>query len=280
MCRTAVACRSVPGERVVLPVRCGLTTTSGEAWAVAESLDAEWARDVLDSWIRVASPLTGPDKVLAPLGAAVNELRAREHQTRMVVQRILGTDTLPQLIGPILRGRFVVVQDGVDLVRYARGVLDTQEETAARLGTSAPLMAADGLHPIAWGAAAGLWSDGHFGHAVQRAATFLNAHVQDRLDRHDVSDAALMQQAFSPNVAEAGKPRLRWAGADDDLTVKAMRAGILNFSQGCFMAIRNPATHGTDDLPRQVALEHLAVLSTLARWIDGCDVVAIASEKG
>jgi hypothetical protein len=39
------------------------------------------------------------------------------------------------------------------------------------------------------------------------------------------------------------------------------------------MAIRNPATHSTDDLAEQEALEQLAVLSTLARWIDGCELV-------
>jgi len=55
--------------------------------------------------------------------------------------------------------------------------------------------------------------------------------------------------------------------------VKAMRAGLLQFSQGCFMAIRNPVTHSTRETAAQEALEQLAILSTLARWIDGCDLV-------
>jgi len=55
--------------------------------------------------------------------------------------------------------------------------------------------------------------------------------------------------------------------------VKAMRAGLLQFSQGCFMAIQNPVTHSTRETAAQEALEQLAILSTLARWIDGCDLV-------
>jgi len=91
--------------------------------------------------------------------------------------------------------------------------------------------------------------------------------------RHDVSDVTLMAQAFSLSAPEPGKPRLRWPGDDDNLTVKAMRIGILNVAQGVYSAIRNPAIHGTGELPRQVAFEQLATLSTLARWIDGCELV-------
>jgi hypothetical protein len=88
-----------------------------------------------------------------------------------------------------------------------------------------------------------------------------------------VSDGNLMAQVFSASPPEEGKPRLRWPGGDTDLTVKAVRTGLLQFSQGCFAAIRNPATHGTTDMAPQEALEQLAILSTLARWVDGCELV-------
>jgi hypothetical protein len=38
---------------------------------------------------------------------------------------------------------------------------------------------------------------------------------------------------------------------------------------------RNPATHSTDELPRQETLEPLATLSILARWIDRCGSVTV-----
>lgn len=235
-------------------------------------LDAEWARNVLEWWSRNAAACLMEGLPLAKR-TRTDSLRAQEHQTRLVVKRVLGLEKLPTLIAPTADARFVNLGDGIDTVNYALGILATQEETNARLGSAAPMMAADALHPIVWNAAAKLWSDGHYGQAVQRAATFLNAHVQDRLDRHDVSDSVLMQQAFSLSAPEPGKPRLRFPGKDDDLRVRAMRSGILNFAPGCFMAIRNPATHGSDERPRQIWLEQLATLSTLARWIDECEVL-------
>lgn len=240
-------------------------------------LDPAWAKEVLEWWRDNATAALSVGSGFA-LKRQADPLRAREHQTRMVVQRILGQSKPPRLIMPSTSTKHVSLSEGIDLVLYALGVLATQDETRAHLGTKAPVMAADGLHPTIWDAAAKLWSDGHHGQAVQRAATFLNAHVQDLINRHDVSDAVLMQQAFSLAAPEIGKPRLRWPGNDDDLTVKAMRSGILNFSQGCFMAIRNPATHRSEERTRQVWLEQLATLSTLARWIDECEVQSLPDD--
>lgn len=50
-------------------------------------------------------------------------------------------------------------------------------------------------------------------------------------------------------------------------------AGILNMAQGVFAAIRNPSSHSTDELPKQEALEQLATLSILARWVERCELV-------
>lgn len=237
------------------------------------AFNTEWADQVLVWWIEKGEEAVVRNEVYGWPGPKMDELWLREHQTRAVMARLLGRAQEPLLtpIGGSSTG--ILVQPGLDRVKRALGVLRTQEETRANMGSTAPRMAADALHPVIWDAASKLWNDGHHGQAVQRAATFLNAHVQDLVGRHDVSDAGLMLQAFSLNPPEPGRPRLRWPGDDDDLTVKAMRGGILNFAQGCFQAIRNPTTHSTDDLPRQEALEQLATLSTLARWIDGCEVV-------
>jgi chorismate mutase len=58
-----------------------------------------------------------------------------------------------------------------------------------------------------------------------------------------------------------------------------MRSGMLQFSEGCFMAKRIPTTHGTDEMPVQEALEQLAVPSTLARCIDLCELVRVEGES-
>jgi len=246
-------------------------------------MDEEWAVGVLEWWIKHAtkarhssySPSTRTTKTLDfgyRDGAQVQELRQREDQTREVIARINGLTSLPVIMRPG-SSDVVFLAEGVETARYALGRLRTQAETRARLGTAAPAMLADALHPTIWDAASARWASGHHSDAVQRAATFLNAHIQDLVSRHDVSDSELMREAFSLADPVDGKPRLRWPGADDDLTVKTMRIGVLNFSQGVFSAIRNPATHSTVDMERQEALEHLATLSALARWVDRCDVV-------
>lgn len=244
-----------------------------------QRVDPVWAKGVLDWWVEHADAAllegrTRREFTFCKPSARTDALREREHQTRRVLAIVLGAAKIDPLVRAQSSGQWVELQSGIDLARYALGRLATDAETAQHItGTSAPTMAADSLHPLVWDAAAKLWGDGHHGSAVQRAATFLNAHVQDLTGRRDVSDSALMAQVFSPNPPEQGKPRLRWPGDDADLTVKAMRSGLLQFGQGCFLAIRNPATHSTDDLPAQEALEQLAILSTLARWIDGCGLV-------
>jgi Protein of unknown function (Hypoth_ymh) len=58
-----------------------------------------------------------------------------------------------------------------------------------------------------------------------------------------------------------------------DQTVKSRNNALRAFAEGCFAGIRNPASHEHgDDLSEQKALEYLAALSILARWIDECEV--------
>ena len=200
------------------------------------------------------------------------ELVEREDQTRRVLQKVLRLRTLPTVLESNNSGQ-VWLDEGIKLCRYALGRIRTEADTIAMLGPTAPTMAADQLHGTIWGTASVLWDDGHYRAGVQKAATQLNAEVQFKTGRHDLSDVQLMQQVFSLSAPDAGKRRLRWPGNDDDLTVKAMRNGILWLAQGVYSAIRNTATHSTEELPRQVAFEQLATLSTLARWIDECEVL-------
>ena len=44
----------------------------------------------------------------------------------------------------------------------------------------------------------------------------------------------------------------------------------------CAQGIRNPRAHPSDDITEQEALEQLAALSVLARWVDACEVVKAA----
>ncbi|AYG03426.1 TIGR02391 family protein [Gryllotalpicola protaetiae] len=199
-----------------------------------------------------------------------NELRAASAQTHAIICRVLGRNNIPDLIRRADDAYWVDV--GIEYAEHALAVMQTRAETQARLGTSAPTMKADALHPLIWDAASKRWESAHYSDAVQRAATALSGLVKDRTSRYELGDKDLMSQAFSLAAPQPGKPRLRWPGSDEDLTVIAMRQGILNLAQGAFSAIRNPATHTTDELPMQEALEQLATLSILTRWIDRCEL--------
>lgn len=243
-------------------------------------VDPAWAKEVLRWWVEHADAALSDGRsrprefAFCTSGPKTDELLGRELQTRRVIKLVLDVKEVDALVRPLNRHNFVELQSGIDLARRALGHLATKDETARHItGTSAPTMAADSLHPLVWNAASKLWAGEHHAAAVQRAATFLNAHVQDLVGRRDVSDSALMAQSFSLSPPEGGKPRLRWPGDGSDLTVKAMRSGLLQFSQGCFMAIRNPVAHSTSETAPQKALEHLAILSTLARWIDECELL-------
>lgn len=101
----------------------------------------------------------------------------------------------------------------------------------------------------------------------------LNEFTQRRIGRHDISDRALMCEAFKPEPSERGKPRLRCPGNPETEIVRSMQAGAQLFAMGAFQAIRNPAIHWTGLGNPAMAAEQLAALSIVARWVRHWDVV-------
>lgn len=158
-------------------------------------------------------------------------------------------------------------------VRRSLGILNDMDEWAIRLVPDAPTLRADQFHPWVWDAARTLWESEHYRAAVHAAATSINAHLQSKLGRRDLSDAKLVQEAFSDRAPETGKPRLRIPGDQADPGVQTRQRGALQLGQGAYFALRNPAAHETGDLVEQEALEQLATFSVLARLIDICHVV-------
>jgi hypothetical protein len=171
------------------------------------------------------------------------------------------------------------LEEGRTVAVTVRGIIRSKELTEHYLGGTAPRLSADLLHPLVWDAARTFWSDGYRRAAVQQACIALNAWIQERLGRTDVSDGGLMAQAFSTSDPEDGKPRLRWPGDQTDRTVRSMQSGILQYAQGCFSAIRNPSAHSPSELDESTALIQLASLSQLAAWTEQCSVVTTRSPE-
>lgn len=123
------------------------------------------------------------------------------------------------------------------------------------------------LHPLVWEPAQPQWEAGRYRLAVNEAANHVNEFTQKRLGRTDISDSKLMGEAFSKEPPESGKPRLRCPGDQGSETVRSQQAGAVQFSQGVYLAIRNPAHHRIGDWNPLTAFEFLASLSTVARWV-------------
>lgn len=156
-------------------------------------------------------------------------------------------------------------------VLQAIGIHELGAEARRRMKPDSPDLTADHLHSWVWEAAAPMWNAGSRQEAVNAAGRSVNARLQQKLDRHDISEADLCHQAFSKEPSARGKPRLRFPGDQNTDTWKSRLQGAMEYSAGCFMAIRNPAAHEHElDLPEQMALEQLAAFSVLARWIEEC----------
>ncbi len=160
-----------------------------------------------------------------------------------------------------------------DAAIRAKAALERQEEVEAQLGENAPKLSAAELHPWVWSGAKSLWQSGHFRSAVEDALKKVNAEVQNKVRRRDLSETKLFQESFSENAPLQGKPRLRRMANDGSDTYRSLQRGAMALAEGIYAGIRNPLNHEAPaDLSEQVALEYLAALSVLARWVDEATV--------
>lgn len=150
-----------------------------------------------------------------------------------------------------------------------REELVRQQEVKENLGENAPELSAAKLHPWVWSGARSLWQSGHYREAVEGAIRKLNAETQNKVGRRDVSETDLFKQAFSKDEPAPGRARLRRMTDDGSKTFDSVQRGAMSFAEGVFAGIRNPLSHeANQELPEQAALEYLASLSVLARWVD------------
>jgi hypothetical protein len=159
------------------------------------------------------------------------------------------------------------------------GFLGGRERLDAILGAQGPNLAAARMHPWVWEAAARLWDGGHRRAAVQQAAAAVfDGYFPAKLrlvKGAKCTDPRSLAGAFNP---DSGSPRLRFPDLTEgtqDWTNAHEGAMYLGFA--CAQALRNIATHGTDEMDEDVALESLAALSLLARWIEVAEVVSAPS---
>jgi len=157
-------------------------------------------------------------------------------------------------------------------VRRAVALLAAVRTELELMQPSAPSVDVAALHPWVGGMAASLWAGGHHRQAVEEAARSVEVQLRAKLGLSGGTGAPLVTNAFSSKDPKPGEPRLRfrefvegsegWTNAHE---------GAMAFGRGCMMRIRNLYAHGQEP-EEQEALESLAALSLLARWIDQAEV--------
>jgi hypothetical protein len=141
-----------------------------------------------------------------------------------------------------------------------------------------PSLKVRGLHPWITGAVGGLWDDGHHRQALDEATRAVEVRLRARLGV-DLSGTPLVTEAFNPSPPQPDRSRLRFSGFEEGTRAWTdAHRGAMHFAQGCMLRIRNLVEHHDTELDEQVALESLAAISLLARWIEEAKVVSVAAE--
>lgn len=235
-------------------------------------MNREWMRERLVAFIEVCEGYQAehPSSYTTPRQQAADVAATKQAPT---VARIL--DALQPGLGDSLgRADYIGgMSDNLHAARTGLGILDDWEEVAANLAPDAPALSADTFHPHVWRPAASIWDTGQYRVAVQQACVSLSAHIAARAGSH-LTERALVSAVFSPEAPTSGQPRLHLPGDTRSATWKNRQGGLHLIAQGAFAGIRNVSTHTSEEWPEHVALEHLAVLSLVARWTDQTELTS------
>ena len=200
------------------------------------------------------------------------EIESRVHLAQRVVQAALGEQI------KLIRGSGSYGTDWEDALEYvdrARGALAHHATEQLIFEGSGPKLRADRLHPWVWDVARSAWGSGHRRLSVQAAATRIDEETKIKVDRFDISGTSLGQQVWSekPPTTEASRLRPVGFGVAGDEDYDSSLSGARSLHAAVMSRVRNLATHSTEEIDEQIALEQLAALSLLARWIDDAEVI-------
>jgi len=253
-------------------------------------VDREWAAAQLENFLGAIDTLDQLDLISPLVADSETETLKLQTNTLEIENAIRSQEPIAQLIMEAVEPGLNTYEsaDSSDTwtIRWrpaknaalrALGLVKSGAEAKEQLRPDAPDLAADQLHVWVWDAARPMWEAGSPSTAVLHAAQAINARLQQKLGRSDISDASLCGEAFSTDDPKEGRPRLRFIGDYSSETSRSLQLGAAYFGRGCFQAIRNPLAHNHQyHVSQQQALEMLAALSLLAQWINECIVVYAA----
>jgi len=233
-------------------------------------MNAEWAIEQLDDFIRATTVTYVPSP---PSSIGFHSYKTANTEDE-IVKRAQIVERILERVVPGWRSEIKKKDRQKWSVHYeasirAREEITRAEEVKENLDENAPDLSAAQFHPWIWEGAKSLWQSGHYREAVGGAIRKLNAEAQNKVGRRDVSETDLFKQSFSTDEPKPGKSRLRRIQDDGSDTYRSVQRGAMTFAEGVFAGIRNPLSHEVaQELSEQEALEYLAALSVLARWVD------------
>ena len=157
-----------------------------------------------------------------------------------------------------------------EATQRAMTLLEREAELRERLGDRAPIIDASQLHSWVWDGARSMWQSGHYSQGVVDALKKVNAEAQNKSGRHDIGESDLFKQLFTIDSPKPGAPRLRLMPDDGSATFKNVHRGAWALAEGLFAGVRNVLSHTVleSEKDEQRAVEQLAAVSVLARWVD------------
>jgi len=243
-------------------------------------MDVEWVLERLQEFVNLATLGSRPPDprgvvnftdTRRPVGQPT-ELIAKAHSIETILDRVIPVWRAAE--EPDESGRWQQHRRAA-----IRAIAELEEASQLRemLGDDAPSINANQLHPWVWEGARSMWRSRHYRQGVVDGLKRVNAEAQSKTDRHDVSEATLFTQLFSTDAPKAGAPRLRLMDDDGSDTFKNVHRGARALAEGLFAGIRNVVSHtvAETEADEQRALEQLAAVSVLARWVADAEVVTV-----
>jgi hypothetical protein len=215
-------------------------------WAAKQLQNFTGAIGSLDEFDRIGHLIAGDERQMAQLDSDRDEtddgVRALEPIAQIVMEAV--EPGLSSYESADLAENWAIRwRPAKNAALRALGLVTSGAEAREKMQPDAPNLLADQLHPWVWEAARPMWEAGSRPTSVLHAAQAVNARLQQKLGRADISDAALCTEAFSTDDPKAGRLRLRFDGDRNSETWRSMQAGAASFGRGCFQAIRNPVAH-------------------------------------
>jgi len=234
-------------------------------------MNTEWMRERLNKYLSLCEDISTHQR--ANGYEWDDHCKVRNDEATMeipTVSRILAALD-PTWIGPLMPPSYSS-DDGERFVRQALGAVRDRAEWATQLAPESPSLQADQLHPFVWQAASTVWETGEYKMAIQQSAVSLSAHIKAKA-HSTLNERKLVQQVLVPEPPKAGQMRLHLPGDASDENWQSRQQGLHLLAQGAFAGIRNIAVHDESVWSEHQALEHLAVLSVIARWADDTELV-------